>query len=308
MQRSNPRLGYAFAVLNMLISGVAIYVNSLGVRLFSDSTLYTFLKNAIVGVALIIPVLVSRERRREYTRLKRREWVLLVLVSLIGGSVAYALFFYGLKITTPVTAAVIGHTQFLLVGVLAAIFLGERFGSGVWAALVVLLIGLLVGIRLDTVKWDAGAPFVVASTALFATDFVLMKYLLRSVSSFVVMAFKMTLGAVFLLVYVAATGHLALFAQLSTLQWGFVTVTGLILLAFTVTSIFGLQHASATAVTAIPAASPIVTTLLVVVSRSATIAPIKWLGFAFMLLAVLAIFILGRRQEMRRTTHADNPR
>ncbi|MGH2468368.1 MAG: hypothetical protein ACRDGL_11680, partial [Candidatus Limnocylindrales bacterium] len=37
----NPRIGYAFAALNAVVSGVAIYVNSQGVKTFSDSTLYT---------------------------------------------------------------------------------------------------------------------------------------------------------------------------------------------------------------------------------------------------------------------------
>jgi hypothetical protein len=53
---ANPRVGYYFAALNALISGVAIYVNSIGVKTFSDSTLYTALKNAVVGIAVLIPL------------------------------------------------------------------------------------------------------------------------------------------------------------------------------------------------------------------------------------------------------------
>ena len=33
----DPRRGYVLAVLNMVISGVAIYVNSLGVKMFADA-------------------------------------------------------------------------------------------------------------------------------------------------------------------------------------------------------------------------------------------------------------------------------
>lgn len=299
MADMNPRLGYTFAFLNMLVSGVAVYVNSIGVKMFPDSTLYTTLKNAVVGVALLVPLALSAGNRAEFRRLTGRQRALLLLVALIGGSVAYALDFRGLQITTAVTASLIDHTQFFFVAALAAFFLRERFGGSVWVALIVLFVGLTVGLRLSEVRWDAGVPYVLSATLLFAVDFVVIKYLLRSVSALTVMTFKMTLGALLLLGFVAATGHLSLMAHLSLLQWGFVGITGLILLVFTITSILGLRHASATAVTAIPAASPIVTTALATVSRHVAIAPARWLGLALMLLAVLTVFLFGYRQELR---------
>jgi transporter family protein len=294
---ADPRLGYSLAALNMVISGVAIYVNSLGVRMFSDSTLYTALKNSVVGMAFLVPLVFSGRSRAAWRRLAAREWLLLIVVALIGGSVSYALYFRGLQLTTPVTASLIDHTQFLFVALFAAFFIGERFSPAVWVALGTLLAGLTLGIGAGTVRLDAGMPFVAAATLLFAADFVLMKYLLRSVSVLTVMTFKMTLGSLLLFLFVAATGRAGAIGQLSLLQWGFAGITGLILLAFSVTSVLGLRHASATATTAIPAGSPIITTALVIISRHVAIPPWRWLGLSLALLAVLTIFILGRRQE-----------
>lgn len=294
---SNPRLGYTLAALNMVISGVAIYVNSLGVRMFSDSTLYTALKNSVVGIALLVPLVLSGRSRAVWRRLRAREWLLLVVVALVGGSVSYALYFRGLQLTTPVTASLVDHTQFLLVALFAALFIGERFGPAVWIALAALFAGITLGIGAGTVRLDAGMPFVAAATLLFAADFVLMKYLLRTVSALTVMTFKMTLGSLLLFLFVAAEGKAAGIGELSLLQLGFAGITGLILLAFSVTSVLGLRHASATATTAIPAGSPIITTGLVVISRHVEISPWRWLGLSLALLAVLAVFILGRRQE-----------
>ncbi|HYW82409.1 MAG TPA: DMT family transporter [Spirochaetia bacterium] len=297
MSTSNPRLGYTLAALNMVISGVAIYVNSLGVRMFSDSTLYTALKNSVVGIALLVPLVFSERSRAAWRRLGARDWLLLVAVALVGGSVSYALYFRGLQLTTPVTASLVDHTQFLLVALFAALFIGERFGPAVWIALAALFAGITLGIGAGTVRLDAGMPFVAAATLLFAADFVLMKYLLRTVSALTVMTFKMTLGSLLLFLFVAAEGKAAGIGELSLLQLGFAGITGLILLAFSVTSVLGLRHASATATTAIPAGSPIITTGLVVVSRHVEISPWRWLGLSLALLAVLAVFILGRRQE-----------
>ncbi|GAC1450860.1 MAG: hypothetical protein PVSMB4_10140 [Ktedonobacterales bacterium] len=296
----NPRVGYYFAVLNAIISGVAIYVNSIGVKMFADSTLYTALKNSVVGIAVLIPVIVVASRRQELRRMNRTEWGLLVLVSLIGGSVAYALNFRGLQISTPVTAALIDHTQFLYVAVFAAIVLRERFGPWIWLALVVLFIGLSLGISVNAVRWDTGVAFLLAATLMFAFDFVVIKYLLRTVSMLTVMLFKMSVGAALLLGYLAVLGRLGAIRHLNATQWGFVLVTGLILLAFTITSIVGLRHASATAVIAIGAGSPIITTLLVVLSRHVRLAPATLLGLGLVLAALLIIYTFGRRQEMRR--------
>jgi drug/metabolite transporter (DMT)-like permease len=294
-----PRWGYALASLNMLISGVAIYVNSLGVKLFADSTLYTGLKNAVVGAVLLVPLAFSGQQRSRFTRLTAPQWLLLGLVALIGGSVPYALYFRGLQLSTPVTASLIDHTQFLFVAVFAAIFLGERFGAGVWAALVTLLVGLSIGISVSAVRLDGGALFIAAATILFAADFALMKYLLTWIAPLTVMTFKMSLGSLLLLAFVAATGHLGSIAALSALQWEFLLVTALILLAFTATSVLGLRFASATAVTAIPAGAPIVTTALVFFTRGTAVAPLRALGLCIALLAVLAVIVLGARRERR---------
>lgn len=295
----NPRIGYTFAVLNAIISGVAIYVNSMGVKTFSDSTLYTALKNAVVGIAVLIPLLVLASSRTEFRRLNKQQWGLLLVVALIGGSLAYALDFRGLQISTPVTAALVDHTQFLYVALFAAVLLRERFGPAIWLALIVLFVGLSFGVKVNAVRWDAGVVFLLIATLLFALDFVVIKYLLRSVSMLTVMIFKMTLGSALLLGYVAASGHLSAMRHLSSTQWGFVLVTGLILLAFTITSIMGLRHASATAVIAIGAGSPIITTLLVVAARHSRLAPSTLFGLALILVAILIIFTVGRRQELR---------
>ena len=288
--------GYALAVANMVVSGAAVYVNSLGVRLFDDSTLYTALKNLVAGLLLLVPFAVSA-RARSGLRVAPRSRGLLVAVALIGGSVPYALYFRGLQLSTPVTAGLIDHLQFLLVAAFAAAFLGERFGMGVWAALVVLLVGLSFGVSVSAVRLDEGTIYLAAATCLFAADFALMKYLLRSVAPVTVMAAKMTLGSLLLLCWVALSGRLGAVAGLRPLQAGFVLVTGLILVLFTATSVLGLRLASATAVTAIPAGAPLITTMLVVISRRAAIPLTRWLGLALVLAAVAAIILLGSRQE-----------
>jgi drug/metabolite transporter (DMT)-like permease len=146
---------------------------------------------------------------------------------------------------------------------------------------------------------DGGVWFLLASTILFAVAAILIKAALRTVSILTVMVFKMTLGAALLVVYVAVTGRLGAVTHLTATQWGFVAVTGLILLAFTITVIVGLRHASATGVIAISAGSPIITTLLVVFTRHIQVPTMTLLGLGLVFVAVLLIYAFGRRQEVQ---------
>jgi drug/metabolite transporter (DMT)-like permease len=304
----NPRLGYQFAALNAAISGFAIFVNSLGVKTFADSTLYTTLKNGVVGVTMVLPFFLVGARRRELARLSRRQWCLLVLIALVAGSVAYALDFQGLQISTPATAAVITHAQFLLVAAFAALLLHERFGRTILLALLVLSGGLALGLGLHTIRLDAGVPFLVTGTLLFSMGAILIKAALRTISIATVVAIKMTLGSALLFAYLAVTGRLGVVPHLSPTQWGFVLVTGLLLLAFTLTETAGLRYASATGVTAISAGSPIVTTLLVVVTRQVPVPPLQLFGLGMVLAAVLTIYSVGRTEELRAACRSSNAR
>ena len=303
--RRSPAFGYLFAALAAAISGVAVYVNSLGVATFKDPVLYTAMKDGLVGVILLAPLLVSRGWRGEYRRLDRRTWYWLIALALSGGSVPFALFFSGLKLTTAATGAVVNHFQFVLVAIFAAVFLRERIRPALWAGFVVLLLATLIGTNLGALRWNQGAVMIAASTVLFAIDFVIAKHLLSGLSTLMVMTARMTLGTAMLVAYLAAIGHLGPIAHLDTRQWQFVMVTGIILLAFTACTFTAIRHASVSAVLAIGAAAPIITTLLQAgAGGKLAVAPAELGGLALTLLAVVAVIVVGVRQD----TQAEAPK
>src|SRR5579884_3681725 len=253
--QANPRLGYMYAVLNAIISGFAVYINNQGVNLFKDSTLYTTLKNGVTGVLLLVPFLLLANQRAELRRLTTRQWRWLVLLAVVWGSVPYALFFWGLQHSDAATGSLLNHVQFIFVAILAVFLLRERLGPVIWLAVPILLAGTALTLNFHQWRWNEGSLMVLLSTVLFAVGVVLAKYLLGSISPLTVMTAKMSIGSLMLFVYVGLTGHLGGVTHLSLTQWEYVVGTGVILLAFTVTAIMALRHASATATSAIPAAA-----------------------------------------------------
>ncbi len=297
--RSSPA-GFRLAVLAAAISGAAIYVNSYGVRALPDATLYTTLKNSVAGVLLALPVLLIARRRAELARLSRRDVGWLLLLAVVGGSVPYVLFFTGLAMTTATTGALLNHAQFVVVALLAVPLLRERLGILAWIGLALLAAGSVVGVDVAALRLNAGAALVLASTVLFAAGVVLARHLLASVSAELVMSAKMGAGAVMLVAYAALSGHLAHAGSLTATQWAIVAGTGLILLAFTVTTTFALRAAPAIAVTAIGMASPPVTFALQLAAGQGPRLTAAAAWSMVLVVAGAAAFLVGRRMRASR--------
>jgi drug/metabolite transporter (DMT)-like permease len=294
----NPRLGYVCAVIAALVSGVSVFINSLGVKTFSDPVLYTTLKDGVVGLILLFPLALSAGWRGEYRTLRPRTLVWLVALALVGGSLSYAVFFIGLQQTTAATAAVLNHFEFVLVAVFALVFLRERISPAMLAGFVVILLGLLFASDMSAFEWNRGAVLVLVSTVLFATDFVISRYLLRSLSTLLVMTARMTLGTLMLFAYLALFGDLGTIDHLTGTQGRFVLASGGLLLLFTVFTFTAIRHVPVAAVAAIGTAAPIGTTILQVASTGQWTLPISAdAGLAVVLLAATGVLVLGIRSE-----------
>lgn len=297
-------VGYVFAVINAVVSGVAVYVSSLGVAVFTNPVLFTSLKNGVVGAVLLIPLLVSARQRRRYRGLSRREWAWLLVVAIVGGSVPYALFFTGLKSTTAVTGSLGDHLEFALVVVLAVVVLKERLTATMWAGMAVLLAGVLLSANLGLVRWNGGTALIVVSTVLFSVEWIIVKHLLRGrLNALTVMTAKMTLGSAMLFGYLAVRGELDPIAHLTSTQWLYALGTGAILLLFTATIFIAIRLARVSAVMAIGTAAPLVTVALQLATGRQVGLSGQAVGLFLILGAVILVVVLGIRQDSGRGEH-----
>jgi drug/metabolite transporter (DMT)-like permease len=298
--RANPRLGYGFALAAAAVSGASVFINSLGVHVYKDATLYTTLKNSVTGLALLVLLLFATRRINEYRRLDRRTWGWLVALAITGGSVPYVLFFNGLQHSNATTAAFLNHLQFVLVAIFAAAFLRERVRPALWAGFAVLLVGATLGLDLRQLRWTPGSLQILASTVLFAIDFVIARHLLKGLSTTAVMTAKMTLGSLILVAYSGLTGHLAAASRLSALQLEWVLATGLILLAFTACTFIAIKHARVSVVIAIGMIAPIITTLLqFLAGQHVKLSASDAAGIAATLTAAAFILAIGIQEEQK---------
>jgi len=251
---STRATGVALAFATAVISGISIWVNGRAVRHFGDATVYTTAKNLVAGALLVGIFLVARGTRgvTEARGLRRREWLSLFAVGVIGGSVPFVLFFEGLAQAEATQASFIQKTLVAWVALLAVPLLHERFGWPHALAILLLVAGQawLVG-DAGTVAVGSGEAMILAATLLWAVEIVFVKHLLGSLSPTLVAAARMGFGTALLLAWAAVSGRWSGLAGLGAGQWRWILLTGLLLTAYVATWYSALARAQAIDVTAV---------------------------------------------------------
>jgi drug/metabolite transporter (DMT)-like permease len=311
--RSGALSGVAVAGLTALVSGVAVFVNAYGVRALPNPSVYTAAKN--LTTALVLGALSALSLARPAPALAKRwtevhgragrpdrggagTWAALAFVGIVGGGVAFVLFFDGLARLAATPAAFLHDSLVVWVGLLAFVVLKERPTGWNVAA-----VGLLVGGEVAVVGGighlgaSSGTLMVLGATMLWAIETVLAKRLLLSLSPAAVALTRMGVGSVVLVGYVAVTAGLGSVVRLSAGQWGWVLLSGLLLAGYVATWMTALARARALDVTSVLVASVVVTGLLQWAAGARALAP-EALGLALVAVGAVLVAWAARRRRV----------
>lgn len=289
--------GLAVAGITAVISGVSVFVNSYAVHAVKSPAVYTTAKNIVAFAVLIAAALgAAAWRRRAPTSagarflrcptrravgggdpagLRPLQWLGLAYVGVVGGGVAFVLFFDGLARTTATPAAFVRDSLVIFVAALGVPFLHERVSGWNLAA-----IGLLVGGEvalargIGHVGLVAGNLLVLAATVLWAVEVVVARRLLvEVVAPGTLSLVRMGVGSAALCVYLALTGALGDLVALGAGGVGWVLFTGLLLAGYVGTWMTALSRVRAVDVTSVLVASALVTALLQAVAGTQPLVP-----------------------------------
>ena len=299
--------GLAFAGVTALVSGVSVFVNSYGVHHVSQPAVYTTGKNLVAALVLGTIVLVRSAGRVGASpvalpppaagRLGRL--LGLGYVGVVGGGLAFVLFFTGLAQSSAEPAAFLHDTQVVWVAVLALPLLGERVSPWNAAAVVLLVAGqVLVSGGIGHLVAGRGALLVLAATVLWALETVIAKPLLAGLAPLRLGALRMGTGAIVLVGYLAVTGHLGALAALDGDQVRWMLLTGGLLAAYVGSWMVALSRARAIDVTSVLVASVVVTSMLSAVAGHAGSAP-EELGLVLVGVGLGATLLARPRQVAR---------
>ncbi len=284
--------GVAAAVVAAAISGVAVFLNGLAVKGAGGPALHTTTKNAVAALVLVVAVvtLTRRGSPAGWTRPTTAAQVAgLAVVAVVGGGVAFVLFFEGLARASSTDAALLHKTLVVWVALAAPLVLGERVGWPVVAGVAGLVAGqvLLAG-GLDGVEVGSAEAMILAATVLWAGEVLVAKRLLGGLSPLTVGSVRLGGGLVVLVAWAAATGALAKVPDAGVEVWAWAAVTGLVLAGYVACWLVALAHGPATVVTAVLVLAVPVTAVLDAAFRGVALAP-KLEGLVVIVVAGLVV-------------------
>jgi drug/metabolite transporter (DMT)-like permease len=304
--------GVIVAGVTALISGLAVFANSYGVHAVRQAAVYTTAKNLLSALILLAGFGLAhlwRGRRWQASAAaaevaphgigaKRQwaHWLGLAYVGVVGGGVAFVLFFVGLAHTRAEPAAFLHDTLVVWVAVLAFPVLRERLSPWNVAAIVLLVAGqtAVVG-GVGHLVVGEGQLLVLGATALWAVETVVAKRLLVSTGPSALGTTRMAVGAVVLVGYVAVTGHFGTLVGLDRHQLGWVLLTGVLLAGYVGSWMVALARARAVDVTSVLAGSVIVTALCQAAAGTAKLAP-EAVGLVLVAAGALAVLMAWPRR------------
>ncbi|MBS3119448.1 DMT family transporter [Candidatus Woesearchaeota archaeon] len=286
------RRGVALVLGTALISGVSIFLNKYAVSGF-DASVFTFLKNLAVALLLLALMLAAKDYK-PVARLTRRQWLKLMLIGLIGGSLPFLLFFNGLALTTASTAGFIHKTMFVWIALFSFVFVKEKLNKTMLAAAALLLAGNFLLLQMTGITLSLGAFLIFLATLLWAVEILLSKSLLnvKNVSGRIVAAGRMGFGALFLLAYVSISGKASPVFSYTPGQWLWIALTSFLLLGYVLTFYTGLKTVSPVTASIILLLGSPVTTLLNAAFSGSAITLQQLFGIALLTVAV-ALAILS---------------
>jgi drug/metabolite transporter (DMT)-like permease len=293
----NEFIGTLLVLITAISSGVAIIVNKFFVAKM-DPLVLTSLRGFFVGIIFLLIALYVMAHNREKS-FKKTSWGPLLLIGIIGGGLAFWLFFSGLKLTLGVRAAFLHKTLPIYALILAFVFLKERITKKHIMAMSVMFLGLLI-MELPKLSWDVrvGDLLVLGATVLWAIENTISKRaMLNRESNWVVVFSRMFFGSIVLFAIIFLLGKIDMLFLLTQQQMVYVLISGLFLLVYVLTYYWGLKYINLSKAATILLLSPVVSLILGVLWLGESVAVVSFIG-AFLIL-VGAYFIIGLRSESR---------
>jgi drug/metabolite transporter (DMT)-like permease len=284
----NEKKGIVFVLATAIISGVSIYVNSLGVK-FGNPYVFTGMKNLLVGLAFFSLIMALKEWKL-LKKLGQKDWRRLVLIGLIGGAIPFLLFFKGMSMTIAAQGSFIHKTLFIYVGFLAIVFLKEKLNKSLLIGFGALLFGniLFLGIKPQGLGWGDG--LILLATLFWAVEIIIAKKTLKKLSPRVVAWGRMFFGSIFIMLFLISTGQIGSIFAYNPEQWKWIALTSLFLFAYVFSFYHGLKYVRASVATAFLAlGAPITGLITLVVNDGIVWAPQKIWGLGLIVVGILLV-------------------
>ncbi len=290
------KTGIKLAIMTALISGFAVFFNKFAVTKNINPYQFTALKNVLVGFILTL-VILTPPVIKKLKDISKNNWLKLIAIGVIGGSVPFLLFFKGLSMTSAVSAGFMHKTLFIWVAIFAIIFLKEKITKLQYIALGILLIGNILLGGLPSIKFGYAELIILLATIMWSIENIIAKKVLKNIDAMVVAWARMFFGAIILLAFVLLTSGISGIFSLQALQWSWIFLSAGFLTIYVVTWYHALKHEKASTVACVLVLASPITTILDSIYSGSMLEILKLLGVLISIAGVTLFILFGKKFE-----------
>ncbi len=296
--KNKELLGTMLAVFTAIVSGISIPLNKIFV-VDIDPAVFTAVRAVLIGLVFLLISFATHGMSR---KLFKHDWKYLALIAVIGGALAFLLFFTGLKLTTAGRAAFLHKTLPIYVVLFAFLFLREKITRKQIYALGIMLAGLLfmVSAQINPAElWadpQLGDALVIGATILWAAENVIAKKVMKDgASNFIVAFARMFFGGLILFGAVALTGKMGVLASLTVQQWNNIFISVGVLFGYVLFWYWSLRHINVSKASMLLLIAPVVSLVAGYAWLHEPLPALQLFGGALILIG--AYFVAGMRSE-----------
>jgi len=228
-------------IATAIISGLANFFNKFGMQAVGKNSFqYTTLKNIIVALILSL-IILSPKVLSKLKKLDGRNWFMLILIGLIGGSVPFLMYFQGLSLTSAASASFIHKSMFIWVVILAWPILKERVSWLQVAALGILFFGNIIFDGFKNFTWGTAQNLILTATIIWSIESIIAKITLRQVDAMVLAWGRMFFGSIFLLLFLVFSHNTNSLFNLNGTQMSWLVLVSLFLSGYVLTWYMALK-------------------------------------------------------------------
>jgi drug/metabolite transporter (DMT)-like permease len=296
--KNKELLGTTLAIFAAVISGISIPLNKIFV-VDLDPAVFTAVRAVIIGLVFL---LISFATHGMSKKLLKQDWKYLVLIAVIGGALAFLLFFTGLKFTTAGRAAFLQKTLPIYAAFFAFVFLKEKITRKQLYALLLMLVGMAV-IFASQIKpaelWmdpQLGDMLVLGATVLWALENVFAKKVMsKGSTNFIVSFARMFFGGLILFGAVILTDKFGILFSMTLQQWNNIFISAIVLFGYVLFWYWSLRHINVSKASILLLIAPVVSVIVGNVWLHEPLPAAQLLGGALILIG--AYFVAGMKSE-----------
>ncbi|MBN2042325.1 MAG: DMT family transporter [Candidatus Aenigmarchaeota archaeon] len=292
-------IGTILALLTAVVSGVSIPVNKIFV-VDMDPTVFTAVRAVIIGVVFLLISLATGSIRKERMKMN---WKYMVLIAVIGGSLAFLLFFGGLQMTTAGRGAFLHKTLPLYAAVFAFVFLKEKIPRKQIYAMMLMLAGTVVLFSATINPSDLwmnpqiGDVLIIGATIMWALENVIAKKaMINGDTNFIVSFSRMFFGGMILFGVVLLTGKAGILFSLTSQQTANILISTGFLFAYVLFWYSAIRYINVSKAAILLLVAPVISVVLGNLWLSEPVPMLQILGSGLILIG--AYFVVGLKSRL----------